>query len=267
MLELVRNPVAYFEAPARRVFRGRRFICAQSQGGVYGLVAWGRIVEEDAHELIEVLDAAANAEQPRRQIVDLRAVRHVAGGAMKELSRYYLATPPYVRTVSHEAVVRPDGLVGILAEGMYRVVPLPFEGRVFCFLDEAFRWLGDEQGWSSETQTILDQGGDALEPMVRRLRRVVAEHGAALSVAGAAKHCAMSPRSFQRRLRSIETTWPRLRRSLLVEEAQARMLEGETDLKVLAHGLGFRSQARFSEAFRLVAGLSPSAWLERESRL
>ena len=61
----------------------------------------------------------------------------------------------------------------------------------------------------------------------------------------------------------METTWPRLRRSLVIEEAQRRILEGERDIKALAHDLGFRAPARFSEAFRAVTGVAPSEWLGR----
>lgn len=265
-MELVTDPHAYFLQSSARILRGRRFACARTSAGYFGFVAWGHVEERDARELIDVFDAAVvGAPKGREQLVDLRAVSSVSPHAMASFMRYYATRPDYVATVAREAVVRPDGPVGVLAEGLYRVVPLPFEGKVFRHVDEAFAWLGEPLGWPEAalpwlTAALRD------DPHLPALQALVRAHGVGIDVDRAARATRQSARSLQRYLRGIGTTWPRLRASLVVEVAKERLRGREIDLKQLAYELGFQSASHFTRVFRAVAGMPPSAWRDRALR-
>jgi AraC-like DNA-binding protein len=266
--ESTSNAAAYFADPGAAYFRGRRFLCASPGANVFTLFAWGRLGPDDARELLAVLDAAEQAPgPPRRQLVDLRQVEEVATAALVTLMSFYQRMPRYVQTVACEAVVRPDGVVGILAEGFYPAVPLPFRRAVFRAIDDALAWVGLEPArvgdWTRKAvDAVLSQSAylrEGLDDLVATL----VDLGANASLADLARAHATTPRTLQRRFARAETSFRKERARALAAAAIERMAAGNVEIKRVARDLGFASESRFSEQFRREIGESPQRYRRR----
>ncbi len=255
----------YFAAPAGMCLTRRRFVCASPDGELFSLVAWGELDVEDTEELLEVLAAAGRHPRRRRQLVVLRDVERVSMASMAMWIRYFTRAKSYLASVEREAVVRPNGLVGVLAEGFYGAVPHPFEGRVFVDIDAAVRWLGFSperepyRGWIGELSSL---GGARAADVVARVHAVVVERGARVTPRATARELGVSTRTLQRRLAVAGTTFELERGRAATIEAKRRLLTSDADIKHVAFDLGYASASRFVEAFRRHTGVPPGRWRE-----
>ena len=259
----------YFADPAGHWLERRRFCCASPGGRLYCLFAWGRLDVEDTEELIEVLEVASEvAEGDRLQLVVLRDVVSVASASMTRFMRYYASRPRYLDGIAREAVVRPEGVVALLAEGFSRVVPQPFPGRVFTREAEALAWLDPgltgQHGWLATQRQRWLASAVALGPELARLEELLRREGAGLTLATAARGLASSPRTLQRRLREAGTSFVRERDRVLVALAKERLRESDLDIKQIALELGFTAPQRLTELFVREAGCTPGAWREAD---
>ncbi|HBQ14024.1 MAG TPA: hypothetical protein DEF51_23800 [Myxococcales bacterium] len=262
-LEPVADVGAYFARPAGRVLVRDRFLCSSPDGALFALFAWGRLGPRDFDQLREVFEASPRHVR-RDQLVDLTRVDSVSPVALARMMAYYTAQPDYLRAIAREALVRPDGVAGVLAEGFYPVVPLPFEGRVFRTLGDALVWLSPrpDETWREAVGSTLRDAMASPRTSVAVERRV-REGGARLTVLDAARALGMSRRTLQRRLAEEGTTFERLRARTLVGEAERLLGETDEDIKWVSFELGFRTPARFAEIFRREVGVSPSEYRSR----
>jgi AraC-like DNA-binding protein len=251
----------YFADPRWRILRYPGFFCSSPDGKILTLWAVGHTDLTSCNQLLDIFAAVERARLgPRRQLVALRHLHSVSAGAMERFVRYHQRVTAYVRGVSHEGVVRPEGVAGILAEGFYRTIRSPTEGRVFTDLNVAAEWVGvDDRAWLAAAQAEeakllaawrrVPEGLDAIwDPAFMRLTLPAA--AAALSLA---------PRTLQRRLRESSTTFEDLRLRATLNRADELLLI-ERDVKDVAYTLGFSSPSAFSTAFRRARGLSPEQW-------
>lgn len=261
----VRDADEYFAAPAGKLLMRRKFFCSSPGGDLYSLFAWGKLDTSDTEELLDVLAAVERqGSPPRRQLVVLRHVEGVASAAMMRFIRYHSRVSRYLEGIAREAVVRPEGLVGVLSEGFYRVVPSRHEGRVFAAIGPALAWLSptgpDPAAWLAavlvQEQNALERAASGEGALTELLRR----HGARLSIEDAARELGVSARTLQRRLRVWGTNFEARRAEVLVTLARQRLVETDEDIKCIALDLGFASSSSFIAMFRRATGASPQAW-------
>jgi AraC-like DNA-binding protein len=253
------------------VLSRKRFFCASPGEGIYALFAWGDLDLADCGELMTVFQAAERFPTPRRQLVVLRRVRRIAASAMVAFLRHFESDSVYQKTIACEAVVRPDGVVGLLVEGFYPMVSPGYAGRAFTDLGAAVAWLG-AQGprgragmdlhlgpWLDEVTRLERErasGDDRLGP----LRRLIAQRGADLSLREAAQGLGVSARSLQRTLAAAGTSFARERSTTCIGLARDLLMSTDEPVKAIASRLGYRSPARFVEAFRSETGVPPGRW-------
>ncbi len=261
----LRDADEYFADPAGKLLMRRQFFCSSPGGDLYALFAWGKLDSADTEELLEVFAAVERqGSPPRRQLVVLRHVEGVASAAMLRFIRYHDRVSRYLEGIAREAVVRPEGLVGVLSEGFYRVVPSRHEGRVFADIAPALAWLRptspDLAGWltavMAQERLALERAASGEAALADLLRR----HGARLGVEAAARELGLSPRTLQRRLRGWGTSFEERRAEVLVALARQRLVETDEDIKCIALDLGFASSSSFIAMFRRATGESPQAW-------
>lgn len=263
---VVRRPTdavdEFLAAPAEHVLQRRRYIVALTDAGTLGIVIAGDIEAADAADIFPLLSRMPGLlGAGRRQLVDMRRVRSYAVGAMEVLVSYHQEADAYVDTVGREAVVRPDGYVGAFAAGFHRSMAFPFEGRAFATEAEAFRWLGDPEGWG---ELPIDEWLPVADPFVADLRRLLLREGAGLDQSTAARRLGVSRRTLRRRLDEVEGGFRGLRRSVLIDEACRLLKTTDDPIKSIAYRLGFRSPARLSEAFVRELGETPAAFRARK---
>lgn len=260
---------AYFSSPQTYQLEGRRFRCASPDARLFLLVAWGHLELHDLRELLTTLKACErHGPRERLQLVILRDVVAVAPQALAELMRYYASRPAYLGGIAKEAVVRPEGVVALLAEGFHRVVPLPFAGRVFTSERRALEWLGlgSLGPWVAEIREGLLRRTHPGGPLLAALADLLRRDGAGLTLADAARPLGMSPRTLQRRLRAAGTTFASERAQTLVEAAKLELRDTDADIKRIALELGFAAPQRFSELFARETGLAPASWRAAQRR-
>lgn len=260
----------YFRAPAGACLRRKRFFCSSPGGDLFSLFAWGHLDGTDTEELFEVFAGAERHEVPRRQLVILRHVASVTLESMTTYLKYFRHDTRYLRSVVKEAVVRPDGVVGVLAEGFYPAVPRRYAGKVFRSLGDAVTWLGfDEEevcDWLEEVVALEQRESDGVDVILEELRCALLEAGASASVADVAQRLGMSVRTLQRRVRRAGSKFEATRAAVFLQEAKRRMLAGDSDVKRIALELGYASPARLTEAFQRVYGVPPTRWRDAALR-
>jgi AraC-like DNA-binding protein len=251
----------YFGDPKHSLLSRSGFFCSSPDGLTLTLWGVGHADLQGVEDLLEIYAAVERARfPPRRQLVVLRHLRSISSAAMWRFVRYHERVSAYLRGVTHEAVVRPDGVVGVVAEGFYRVVPHPADGRVFTALDDALQWVGiDDPAWVKAMLSEESNLRARLEHRPELLDALWAPRFMALSIEEAAAALGLSTRTLQRRLRVLGTTFETLRLRATLDEAAARLVAGQS-IKEVAFGLGFSSPSAFSTSFRRTFGVSPEQW-------
>src|SRR6185436_12781177 len=86
---------------------------------------------------------------PHATYVDARRLTAVDEGAFQALAGYVGPRAElFGEKVTHQAIVRPEGVVGAMVAGFYDVTPsvTPERRRIFNAPEEAFRWMGRSDG-------------------------------------------------------------------------------------------------------------------------
>lgn len=261
----------YFASPGGKVLSRRSFFCSSPGGDLYTLWAWGVLDLPDTRELFEVLEAVTRHPGPkRRQLVVLRHVEHVTLTSMQLFTQRLPSLHRYRDTIAREAVVRPSGVVGVIAAGFYEVVPQPFVGRVFTDLSLALDWLeprADSAAWLEAATAFEETSRAAHAKEVGLLPSVFAHHGLRLSLTEGARRLGLSPRTLQRRLADAGTTFEAERQRLALVRAQELLIAGAADVKAIAWEVGFRSPSAFIEMFRRGTSLTPREWQRQQQQL
>jgi len=269
-VRLINDFDAYFAAPHGNVLMRRRFFASLpplidgQHHTLYTFFAWGELDAVDGDEVYAFFDAVARfTDGPRRQLCVMRSVRHIPMEGVLHHLRYFRGASAYLAGVEREAIVRPDGLVGIIAEGFYRMVPRRYDGHVATSLEDAVRWLGFSPvllGPWLDRLTALERQRAHQDRALADLRQVIAAQGAGLDLGAVSRELGLSRRTLQRRLREANTTFVRERATTLTTRARELLLTSEHDIKHIALVLGYANAVRFVEAFRAETGLPPGQW-------
>jgi AraC-like DNA-binding protein len=257
--DFLRDPIGRFVA-GPRFFR----FCVVSD--LWGYVIWGDLDERDLQLLAaSVIAEVEDAIVPHRSFVDLRRLRSVdASGygilrAVIDEHHEHLA-----RRITNMVVVRPDNLVGAVLEGIKSLVTFPHPLAVVTRADEALEQLG-----VTDTSLLdeLEETRASLVPaqgIVAELRSVLDGHPPSLALPAAAQIMGLSPRSLQRKLQSLGTSFQAEHNLAQVRLAQRLIAETDATLSQIALDVGCGSLQHFSALFRRVTGQTPSQWRAQE---
>jgi AraC-like DNA-binding protein len=262
-LQPVSDVDEYFRDPAGKVLNRRGYFCSSPDGKLLTLWGWGHVDIDSTEELLEIFAAVERARLPsRRQLVVLRHMQSVSPRAMTRFIRYHQDVTAYLRGIEREAVVRPDGLVGVMAEGFYRAVHHPGEGRVFTDLGNALAWLEvDAPEWVSAAVAHEERSMAAQDDALVQLDALWRSGWMRVGLEDAARSLGLSPRTLQRRLRDAGESFEERRAREALHHAE-ELLQRGLEVKAVASELGFASSSAFVAAFRRSRGLPPHAWRE-----
>ena len=247
------DPVGAYLASSRAlVFCARRTL--------WGFALWGRPTERDLERIVPLLALELDrVAAPHASLVD---VRHLESGdprAFAVLTRYLRKNFGAFRTqVTRLALVRPPGLLGATVAGFYQVEGAPYPVRVFDDLPAASTWLR-----AGALATTLDAAitlASAMSPVLLQLRRWLDAHLDDPSLARAARSVSRAPRSLQRDLADVHTTFQKELDAARIRLAKRLLVESDSAVTEIGYDVGCASPQHFSTLFRRVTGQTPSAW-------
>jgi AraC-like DNA-binding protein len=249
-----------FAAPARRFFAGRSFCYWQDGTRAFGTVMWGRPLESDIAAMIPFFEIGVDPRFAGHcSFVDCRAIESIDVLAFGKLLAYLVARRhAWGPNVGRQAVLHPDGFVGVMVAGALHVArpPYPFA----CFHGsghDAFVWGGVADLHASVE--ALRESLIATPEITRRVRSLLRERGLA-GAAEVARALGLSQRTLQRRLEEAGTTF-RAERDRHASEEIERLLAGtELDLDAIAAAVGLSSASHLVAHFRATHGVTPGAW-------
>jgi AraC-like DNA-binding protein len=229
---------------------------------------WGAIDTSDVQRLLRAVKS--ELQHPRtaegQLLVDTMDVTSVSSCAL-DLVRDHLKAyeSGHQAVIGRCAVVRPKTFVlAALAEGLSRIVPIPFETAIFSDLRASLRFLGASKwdGLDDELVAIRvhERAGSSitarLQPLfAQRLRFVTIEDGASA--------LDLSTRGLQRQLQAAGTTFQRELNLARVKAAQGLMGTTALPLIRIAAEVGCASPSHLTVLFHKTLGQSPSAWRRR----
>jgi AraC-like DNA-binding protein len=265
---LVPKTVRDFHAEPLGAFTaGETWLYFAFERGPHGYALFGTPGAADMEALIAVLEGELIREPPHTGLVDLRHLEGVRPSTFAALERYTSRHAARLnQIVTHTAMVRPKGLVGVMAEGFFRIVKPPFELSYWTDLQEALGHVGHPA--PTHGALALEQARATIvgkSPLGMRLTHYIGEHLLAPTIEGAARACGVSVRTLQRRLASEGTSFAR--ETIQVRIARAKLLlgEGSEPITAIALDIGFATPQHFSAVFKREVGESPGAY--RASRV
>jgi AraC-like DNA-binding protein len=259
---------AYVADPIDRYVAGPSFLHFFADPGLCGIVFWGRPDER----AIRMLTRALDVERPERcaphaTYVDARLLAAVDEGAFQALSGYVGPRAElFGEKVTHQAIVRPDGVLGAMVAGFYDVTPsvTPERRRIFNDPLEAFRWMGRADGPAVIEKIAAAQAAASARPeLLEALQQHLAVHLRDVTVSSAARALGVSSRTLQHYLQRAETSFRHEVNAARVRAAQQLLETGETKLTSIALEVGCASSQHFATLFRKQTGCAPSTWRAR----
>ena len=257
-----RDAAALFAHPYQRYLARRRFAYACVDPTLSAVIGWGRIEEPDALELIEALRAEeAAAGPPHRSLLHFQHVQSADEATVRLLSTYMAEhEAQQAQVISREAVVRPEGTVGMMVAGFYEVVSPPYPVAVFSTAAEALDWLGAPSALAEIDEVLAIAREEA--GLVQSLRELLLRER--LDMTTAAQRLGMSERTLQRRLLEAGLSFREEQAAARLRLAQELLVsQPQLDIKVVAAEAGFASTQSFCTAFRQAIGVTAAEWREK----
>lgn len=244
---------------------GESWLYFAFERGPHGYALWGNPGADDMDRLVLVLERELSREPPHTGLVDLRNLVGVQPATYRALERYTAQHGARLREiVTHTAMVRPSGLIGVMAEGFFRIVRPPFEVSYWTELHEALAHVGHPEpavGVAELEQARATVCGRSA-PLLRLENYL--EGALAPSIDGAARACGVSVRTLQRQLAADSTTFGRELIAVRIRRAKALLSDGEEAISSIALDLGFATPQHFSEVFKREVGTTPNAFRARQ---
>jgi AraC-like DNA-binding protein len=260
------SPEEFLEAPEGCCVTGRSVSLFFAEG-VAGCVLGGAVEGEDIATALRLVGAIHRASsEPFVGVIDATDLTEAAPSTFGHYRAYVDAYAEELRRyVPRAAIARPGSfLLGALAEGFFRLVPMPYEVRLFADVRTASKWLGAPHASSlvARVRAIRSEDGIAA-----RLRQVFRDRLRFVGIEDGATALGLSPRSLQRRLKAEGTTFRRELDRARVEAAQRSMRAEDASLTRIAYEVGCASPAHLTTLFQRVVGISPSVWRRHEREL
>jgi AraC-like DNA-binding protein len=256
---------AFVEDPVGRYVVGRGWMHFCAAPGLWGALLWGRAEPQNLASLFDLVDRTLQRADEHVSLLDIRGLEHVDLAGFGLIGRYMSKHRSTLasRVIRH-AVIRADGLLGAVVSGSYEIFAAPYPVSLFTDLGEALAWLDPPiEPAALEDVARLCESAAGVPSLLTQLHAVLATDLDNAELPRAAATMGISPRTLQRRLQELGTSFRAELDVTRIQEAQRRMLHSVCPLTQIAIDLGFSSLQNFSRQFRRVVGETPSAWRQR----
>lgn len=246
---------AYLEVPHAVVF------CARPS--LWGFAIWGRPSTADIARIPPLINEELNPSVERHaSLVDLRYLEDADPNSFMPLIRYLQENAEAIGTChTRVGVVRPRGFLGMIVAGFHDVVGAKYPVSVFESFAEAMDWV-DGADVAEELDAAIS-GARRRSASVLKLRRWLDDNISGASLERAARAIARAPRSLQRDLKEMRSSFQRELEAARVRRAKHLLVRTEASLTEIAYDVGCASPQHFSVLFRRLSGIPPSMWRER----
>jgi len=229
-------------------------------GSISGLLFWGKPDDSDTEALDAVLAAAQQRTRPQSWLVDLSRLEVLDLRVFERLSSRVIALLSASKGgVSRQAIVSPRAMPAVMTMDAFAKVAGGAPVCSFADTREALHWIGVADGGLLAQLATLPTSHDDMRWLTTEFRSCL-ERGHVESVKGVARQMAMSPRTMQRRLLKLGTSFQQEVAEARLRRAKELMRTTNRSLKSIAFEVGYTSPQHFSATFHQQVGLSPSRW-------
>jgi AraC-like DNA-binding protein len=251
----------FWQEPTGSCIAGRRYVFFCATRDLWGYRIWGDLDESDVVSLRDMVASELVHHVPlHASYIDIRGVKSIHESfypvALAFIGEHGTRLSSLIRSM---AVLRPRGLVGAIAEGIPTQLSFPHPFKSVAQPEEALRFLGVEAPTLPEDLDAIQAQLEATPPLLQRVRSLLEASPGRLPLGVAAKAVGLSPRTLQRNLSELGTTFQHEVNRAQVGCAQ-KLLRGDAKLSTIAIEVGCPSLQHFSTLFRRMTGQTPSAW-------
>jgi AraC-like DNA-binding protein len=261
------NAEGFLRDPIGRYLAGRTWLAFCWDETVSGMVAWGQPDLAEVRAALAVVPGTGPSPLARRaaRVLDIRMLESPDWQAFQAFVDHLSAQEEaFERAVSKLAVVHARGMAAALAAGLPKVAEISFSVRLFDEPRRALEWLDVTSADKLfDELDRLQAAACGVDPLVRDLRALLASQLRTVTVRRAAADLRLSPRTLQRRLQFLRTSFQNELDHVRVEVAQQLLRQTKLGIKEVAFEVGCASASHFSELFARLAGVLPSEWRGR----
>jgi AraC-like DNA-binding protein len=253
----------------REIAEGARGYCSQRvwlyatlSDTVHAYAIWGVPDAEELGSLFELWDTSFGQMGRHSILADLRGLDVVNPRAFAAFLNYFRTRADSLRAmIDDSCVVISASLAGTVAAGFFGILPAPFPFTTTTDLSVAATRLKLSEENLVEYEAIRKriQEEDSLST---GLRRLLEEDLLEPDPAILAKRLGLSPRSLQRRLSELGTSFSEQLGAARIARAKSLLEQTNDPMTQIAFAVGFGSLEHFSRSFRARVGTTPSAYRE-----
>jgi AraC-like DNA-binding protein len=257
----------FWKNPIGRCAAGNRFLFFCVKPNLWGYTLWGDVDAAVVRDMVDMVASELDHDVPLHgSFIDLRGVTLVDPSAYPALVDFIGKHGARLSALIEKmAIVRPKGIVGAIAEGISTQITFPHPLSIVESTDAALRFLGVEDAALAEELDGLRARVD-VAPLLRSVRAFIEAHGCRVRLPQAAKALGLSPRTLQRNLSELGTSFQYEVNSAQITQAQKLLLETDAKLSTIAIEVGCPSLQHFSTLFRRMTGETPSVWRKERRR-
>jgi AraC-like DNA-binding protein len=232
-----------------------------------GLALWGHLGFSEMHLLERTFESGARngIATPCDFVLDARRLRGLDSDLYEGLAHAARCGLPAIRRrVRRQALLRPAGLLGGVVSGFYVALGSELEWRVFTDLAPALAWFEESQpvALAAGLDRLVEEAVSRTRLIVRVREALAAGHGRAV-LADVSRSLGVSPRSLQRALRELGTSFRDEVYRARIATSKKLLLETDHKIATIGHRLGFSNESNFITFFGRITGESPAAWRRR----
>jgi len=252
---------SYIANPIGSYVAGRNAAAFWATDALIGVIVWGHPDEEDVDLILGAVRAEARpAASCRTSLVDLRNLEVLDLRVLDRLYSDLTAHIDMVRPhVTQRALMVPAGPIGALVTELFGSQPPKIPVRLFADGAEALAWTNINEPALLDELKRFPRVCSIHEPFLFKLRALLDAHPVSRAGEMARRH-GMTPRTFQRRLGAVGTSFQRELNAARLRIAKRLMQTTDDALKAIAIESGYASLQHFSSSFRHHIGVSPARW-------
>lgn len=249
--------------PLGHYFVGGQLIAWAASPTLIGFTLWGSPTEAEVESITRPIDLPRPSSiAPKCNVlVNVRRVTSVDFATFEHLiavTRQRLTA--YESRIARQAIVRPHGLIGAVAEGFANLVGPRYGWRVVDSTDRALEWLGAASMPVREQVDHLERLADearGLSPELARLRAWFTSQPSTFTIDNASRALHLSRRSLQRMLLAAGTSFREESERHTLALAVRYLRETDYKVEVIARRLGFANPSSFAVFLRRHTGETP----------
>lgn len=260
-MKLAANVQDFYRSPVGRCAPGNRFLFFCAREDLWGYSLWGDVDAAVVRDMVAMVASELEHDvPPHGSLVDLRGVTAVDQSAYPALVDFIGQHGARMSAlIERMAIVRPKGIVGAIAEGISTQITFPHPLSIVETTADGLRFLGvDDDALADELDGLRARVD--IPPLLRSVRAFIEAQGCRVRLPQAAKALGLSPRTLQRNLSDLGTSFQVEVNSAQVALAQKLLLDSDAKLSTIAIEVGCPSLQHFSTLFRRMTGETPSVW-------